>query len=146
MRPQPEYQDFSSTNLYMANVPLAWTEADLQQMLCMSCLRLLCTHPPPISSRFSAASTESALCAGRHLAPACGCPPLIFGSRLCSLCAHPPAAHGKVVSARILRDMRGISRGVGFARMETREQSEAIIRHFGQDWIMPGCVQPLQVG
>lgn len=81
-------QEQDSTNLYMANLPPTWAEADLQAMLCQ---------------------------------------------------------HGTVVSTRILRDQRGLSRGVGFARMETREQSEAIIRHFGRDWIMPGCVQPLQV-
>jgi hypothetical protein len=49
------------------------------------------------------------------------------------------------MSARVLRDARGLSRGVGFARMETREQCEKIIAQFGEDWILPGCVNPLQV-
>lgn len=38
--------------------------------------------------------------------------------------------YGKVISTRILRDIRGYSRGVGFARMDTRETCEAIIKAF----------------
>ena len=37
---------------------------------------------------------------------------------------------GAVVSTRILRDQSGISRGVGFARMETRDMCDAIILAF----------------
>lgn len=39
-------------------------------------------------------------------------------------------AFGKVISTRILRDQNTISRGVGFARMETKEQCEAVIQAF----------------
>jgi len=40
------------------------------------------------------------------------------------------APFGTVVSTRILRDQHGISRGVGFARMESRDKCEAIIQAF----------------
>jgi len=38
------------------------------------------------------------------------------------------SAYGPVTSTRILRDHSYSSRGVGFARMETKEKCEAIIR------------------
>jgi hypothetical protein len=37
---------------------------------------------------------------------------------------------GQVISTRVLRDPHGISRCVGFARMETKEQCESIIQAF----------------
>lgn len=37
---------------------------------------------------------------------------------------------GKVISTRILRDQNTISRGVGFARMESKEHCEAVIQAF----------------
>jgi len=40
------------------------------------------------------------------------------------------APFGAVVSTRILRDQHGISRGVGFARMESRDKCQAIIQAF----------------
>lgn len=38
------------------------------------------------------------------------------------------AKFGQVVSTRILRDTHGHSKGVGFARMESREKCEQIIQ------------------
>ncbi|XP_043282903.1 protein alan shepard isoform X3 [Venturia canescens] len=40
------------------------------------------------------------------------------------------AQHGQVVSTRILRDTMGQSKGVGFARMESKEKCEQIIQMF----------------
>jgi len=37
-------------------------------------------------------------------------------------------AYGPVTSTRILRDQYHVSRGVGFARMESKEKCEAIIK------------------
>lgn len=52
--------------------------------------------------------------------------------------------YGQVVSTRILRDTNQQSRGVGFARMESREKCEAIIAaHNGRS--LPGSSQPLVV-
>lgn len=38
------------------------------------------------------------------------------------------ANHGQVISTRILRDSNGVSKGVGFARMESKEKCEQIIQ------------------
>lgn len=38
--------------------------------------------------------------------------------------------YGNVISTRILRDNNGLSRGVGFARMESKEKCEQIIQAF----------------
>ena len=38
--------------------------------------------------------------------------------------------HGAVISTRVLRDVSGASRGVGFARMESKEKCEAVIQAF----------------
>lgn len=46
------------------------------------------------------------------------------------------AKFGQVVSTRILRDTHGHSKGVGFARMESREKCEQIIQ-------VPNCNQKL---
>ncbi|XP_077369076.1 RNA-binding motif, single-stranded-interacting protein 2-like isoform X2 [Festucalex cinctus] len=50
----------------------------------------------------------------------------------------------QAISTRILRDMNGISRGVGFARMESTEKCEAIIQHFNGKYIKtpPGVSVP----
>ena len=40
------------------------------------------------------------------------------------------APFGQVISTRILRDNQNVSRGVGFARMESKEKCEDIIREF----------------
>ena len=37
---------------------------------------------------------------------------------------------GQVISTRILRDNSGMSRGVGFARMESKEKCDQIIQAF----------------
>eukprot|EP01134_Creolimax_fragrantissima_P008207 CFRG8207T1 len=79
--------DYDDTNLYMANIPRAWVEEDLQQML---------------------------------------------------------SPWGTVISTRVLRDNGGLSRGVGFARMELRDQCEAIIVNFNH-MLLHGSIQPLQV-
>eukprot|EP00123_Amoebidium_parasiticum_P015332 comp22906_c1_seq1/m.36233 comp22906_c1_seq1/g.36233 ORF comp22906_c1_seq1/g.36233 comp22906_c1_seq1/m.36233 type:complete len:443 (-) comp22906_c1_seq1:636-1964(-) len=79
-------QDFDSTNLYMANLPLTFSEQDLEKLL---------------------------------------------------------EGWGRVLSCRILRDPNGVSRGVGFTRLETREQCDQIIRTFNQKMALTS--QPLQV-
>uniref|UniRef100_A0A3Q2R2H2 RNA binding motif single stranded interacting protein 1 n=1 Tax=Fundulus heteroclitus TaxID=8078 RepID=A0A3Q2R2H2_FUNHE len=55
---------------------------------------------------------------------------------------------GQVISTRILRDPSGVSRGVGFARMESTEKCEAVISHFNGKFIktpagVPGPSEPL---
>ncbi|XP_028249087.1 RNA-binding motif, single-stranded-interacting protein 1 [Parambassis ranga] len=42
---------------------------------------------------------------------------------------------GQVISTRILRDSSGVSRGVGFARMESTEKCDAVISHFNGKFI-----------
>ncbi|CAB3221916.1 unnamed protein product [Arctia plantaginis] len=54
------------------------------------------------------------------------------------------AKFGQVVSTRILRDPHGQSKGVGFARMESREKCEQIIQMFNGNPI-PGAKEPLLV-
>jgi RNA recognition motif-containing protein len=49
----------------------------------------------------------------------------------------------KIMSKRILRDANGVSRGVGFARMETREAAQEIIQKFN-GYMLPGASLPLQ--
>ena len=51
---------------------------------------------------------------------------------------------GQVISTRILRDNQGHSRGVGFARMESKEKCEQIIQTFNGQKI-PGHLEPLTV-
>lgn len=46
-------------------------------------------------------------------------------------------SYGTVISTRILRNQDGISRGVGFARMESKEKCEQIIAAFNGK-IIPG--------
>uniref|UniRef100_A0A8B9H2X2 RNA binding motif, single stranded interacting protein 1a n=1 Tax=Astyanax mexicanus TaxID=7994 RepID=A0A8B9H2X2_ASTMX len=55
---------------------------------------------------------------------------------------------GQVISTRILRDAHGVSRGVGFARMESTEKCDAVISHFNGKFIksasgMLGVSEPL---
>uniref|UniRef100_A0A1A9VJ66 Protein alan shepard n=1 Tax=Glossina austeni TaxID=7395 RepID=A0A1A9VJ66_GLOAU len=52
--------------------------------------------------------------------------------------------YGQVVSTRILRDAQMNSKGVGFARMESREKCEQIIQMFNNTTI-PGAKDPLLV-
>jgi len=52
------------------------------------------------------------------------------------------AQHGPVISTRILRDTNGNSRGVGFARMETKDKCEAVIQEFNGTHIQ-GCKEPI---
>ncbi|XP_017100291.2 protein alan shepard isoform X5 [Drosophila bipectinata] len=52
--------------------------------------------------------------------------------------------YGQVVSTRILRDQQMNSKGVGFARMESREKCEQIIQMFNGNTI-PGGKDPLLV-
>uniref|UniRef100_A0A672IBJ4 RNA binding motif single stranded interacting protein 1 n=1 Tax=Salarias fasciatus TaxID=181472 RepID=A0A672IBJ4_SALFA len=49
---------------------------------------------------------------------------------------------GQVVSTRILRDSCGVSRGVGFARMESTEKCDAVISHFNGKFIKPPAGVP----
>ncbi|XP_069558564.1 RNA-binding motif, single-stranded-interacting protein 1 [Brachyistius frenatus] len=55
---------------------------------------------------------------------------------------------GQVISTRILRDSSGVSRGVGFARMESTEKCDAVISHFNGKFIktpagVPAPAEPL---
>ncbi|XP_030750507.1 protein alan shepard isoform X2 [Sitophilus oryzae] len=43
--------------------------------------------------------------------------------------------YGQVISTRILRDSQGISKGVGFARMESKEKCEQIIQIFNNQML-----------
>lgn len=49
-----------------------------------------------------------------------------------------------MISTRILRDSSGVSKGVGFARMESKEKCEQIIQMFNGN-ALPGCKDPLLV-
>ncbi|XP_071060911.1 RNA-binding motif, single-stranded-interacting protein 3 isoform X3 [Pseudochaenichthys georgianus] len=53
---------------------------------------------------------------------------------------------GHVISTRILRDANGVSRGVGFARMESTEKCEVVIQHFNGKYLKtpPGIPAPLE--
>jgi RNA recognition motif-containing protein len=51
---------------------------------------------------------------------------------------------GQVISTRILRDNSAVSRGVGFARMESKEKCEQIIAHFHGKYLS-GWKEPLTV-
>jgi len=58
------------------------------------------------------------------------------------------SSYGQVISTRILRDSNQQSRGVGFARMESREKCEQIISMFNNKPLGgpgPGSYQPLVV-
>ena len=46
-------------------------------------------------------------------------------------------SYGTVISTRILRDVNGVSRGVGFARMETKDKCEAVIQQYN-GYRLPG--------
>ncbi|XP_039521864.1 RNA-binding motif, single-stranded-interacting protein 3-like isoform X2 [Pimephales promelas] len=55
---------------------------------------------------------------------------------------------GHVISTRVLRDASGVSRGVGFARMESTEKCEVVIQHFNGKYLkpppgVPGPSEPL---
>ncbi|XP_018569064.1 protein alan shepard isoform X3 [Anoplophora glabripennis] len=52
--------------------------------------------------------------------------------------------YGQVISTRILRDSSGVSKGVGFARMESKEKCEHIIQMFNGN-ALQGCKDPLLV-
>ncbi len=47
------------------------------------------------------------------------------------------APFGQVISTRILRDNTGLSRGVGFCRMESKEKCDQIITAFNGK-VIPG--------
>nr|XP_019958004.1 PREDICTED: RNA-binding motif, single-stranded-interacting protein 3-like isoform X1 [Paralichthys olivaceus] len=55
---------------------------------------------------------------------------------------------GHVISTRILRDANGVSRGVGFARMESTEKCEVVIQHFNGKYLKtpPGIPVTLDIG
>ncbi|CAL4114244.1 unnamed protein product, partial [Meganyctiphanes norvegica] len=67
-------------------------------------------------------------------------PPLMNEAELEQLLAQ----HGQVISTRILRDNNVQSRGVGFARMESREKCETIIQIFNKK-VLRGAKEPLLV-
>ncbi|KAJ8951583.1 hypothetical protein NQ318_020460 [Aromia moschata] len=67
-------------------------------------------------------------------------PPMFKESDLDSMLSK----YGQVISTRILRDSAGISKGVGFARMESKEKCEHIIQVFNGK-ILPGSKDPLLV-
>uniref|UniRef100_A0A3P8ZDI4 RRM domain-containing protein n=1 Tax=Esox lucius TaxID=8010 RepID=A0A3P8ZDI4_ESOLU len=53
---------------------------------------------------------------------------------------------GHVISTRILRDANGVSRGVGFARMESTEKCDMVIQHFNGKFLktLPGVPAPVE--
>ncbi|KAJ8013380.1 hypothetical protein DPEC_G00052670 [Dallia pectoralis] len=53
---------------------------------------------------------------------------------------------GHVISTRILRDANGLSRGVGFARMESTEKCDMVIQHFNGKFLktLPGVPAPVE--
>ncbi|XP_022609072.1 RNA-binding motif, single-stranded-interacting protein 3 isoform X4 [Seriola dumerili] len=53
---------------------------------------------------------------------------------------------GHVISTRILRDANGLSRGVGFARMETTEKCDVVIQNFNGKFLKtpPGMTAPAE--
>lgn len=51
---------------------------------------------------------------------------------------------GEVVSCRVLRDELGFSRGVGLARLDSREACELIIARLN-GYVLPGCLEPMRV-
>ncbi|XP_052247906.1 RNA-binding motif, single-stranded-interacting protein 2-like isoform X5 [Dreissena polymorpha] len=83
--PSAEQQEQDPTNLYIANLPLYFSEQNLENML---------------------------------------------------------KDYGTVISTRILRKPDGVSRGVGFARMESKEKCDQVINAFNGK-ILPGCAEPL---
>ena len=50
--------------------------------------------------------------------------------------------YGTVISTRILRKPDGVSRGVGFARMESKEKCDAVINAFNGK-VLPGKLKTL---
>jgi RNA recognition motif-containing protein len=80
-------QEQDPTNLYIANLPVSWTEFNIESLL---------------------------------------------------------QGYGVVISTRVLRNQNNESRGVGFARMESREKCEQIIEKFNGKAI-PGSAQALLV-
>jgi hypothetical protein len=54
------------------------------------------------------------------------------------------APYGQVISTRVLRDNQGHSRGVGFARMESKEKCDLVIHAFNGK-CLPGHKEPLMV-
>ncbi|VDD86678.1 unnamed protein product [Enterobius vermicularis] len=53
--------------------------------------------------------------------------------------------YGEVISTRILKDQDGVSRGVGFARMDSKELCDRIIKEMNGKTILNGTTQPLLV-
>ncbi|XP_061919981.1 RNA-binding motif, single-stranded-interacting protein 3-like [Entelurus aequoreus] len=53
---------------------------------------------------------------------------------------------GHVISTRILRDANGLSRGVGFARMESTEKCDVVIQNFNGKFLKtpPGMAAPAE--
>lgn len=45
------------------------------------------------------------------------------------------SSFGTVISTRVLRDSKGFSKGVGFARMESKEKCEDIIKKFNGQYL-----------
>uniref|UniRef100_A0A0N5AKW7 Protein alan shepard n=1 Tax=Syphacia muris TaxID=451379 RepID=A0A0N5AKW7_9BILA len=54
-------------------------------------------------------------------------------------------SYGVVISTRILKDQDGCSRGVGFARMDSKELCDKIIKEMNGKAILNGTTQPLLV-
>ncbi|CAB1321260.1 unnamed protein product, partial [Coregonus sp. 'balchen'] len=55
---------------------------------------------------------------------------------------------GHVISTRVLRNANGVSRGVGFARMESTEKCGVVIQHFNGKFLKtpPGVPEPQEDG
>lgn len=48
--------------------------------------------------------------------------------------------YGTVISTRILRNPDGVSKGVGFARMESKEKCEQIVQAFNGKLVPGKCI------
>lgn len=65
-------------------------------------------------------------------------------SQLTTLIMHALGMSGEVVSCRVLRDEAGVSRGVGLARLDSREACEVVIVRLN-GYMLSGCPEPMRV-
>ncbi|KAK7898345.1 hypothetical protein WMY93_019198 [Mugilogobius chulae] len=120
-------EQLSKTNLYIRGLPPATTDLDLVK---------LCHQYGKIQSAKAILDKTTNKCKGAgptnlYLSNL----PLSVDEKELESMLQP---FGAVVSTRILRDYSGNSRGVGFARMDTTEQCNAVIAHFNGKFIKIG--------
>uniref|UniRef100_A0A672L8U3 RNA binding motif single stranded interacting protein 3 n=1 Tax=Sinocyclocheilus grahami TaxID=75366 RepID=A0A672L8U3_SINGR len=152
----------SKTNLYIRGLPPGTTDQDLIK---------LCQPYGKIVSTKAILDKNTNQCKGKHLFL---CFYYIILNCLCGNCTREQQEQdptnlylsnlavsvdeqeleallrpfGHVISTRILRDASGMSRGVGFARMESTEKCEVVIQHFNGKYLktpagIPGPSEPL---